>query len=449
MIVVNTSFRLAPWADVLYGMDRPWWRAHIEEVSRTFKGRKLTLWQPMPGGVERADVPNLPHNSGAAGIALAAHYGAKRIVLIGYDLQHTGGRRHWHEDHPQGLGNAGSIAKWPAIFADTARRLPKDVEVINASAETALTLWPRMPLEEALALDDLEPLVVEGMHGMGDNLHQRAIVREYMRSHRVYLRTPWPELYHDLQGPRLALLRPETRLRTQAKNVVRSQVFDDVAPPARAACVRVSYPPAMVRKHRGVLAAMAEQCDVPQARDFSLPVPEDWRHGLSLPTDRPVIVYRPLVERREWAGAAARNPNREAYVEVLQAIRHELGAYVVSVADLAPGQEWIVSEDIRADLELHGGELDIRQLCALWRDAGLVYTAPGFGLVLAQAIGTPVVSLFGGYERAYSFRDDPLTCKIEPRDACDCFTHHHRCGQKMDTRAAIAAALDFVRGLAR
>jgi hypothetical protein len=237
----------------------------------------------------------------------------------------------------------------------------------------------------------------------------------------------------------------QTQLRTQLKNQTRA-IYDPAQDLRGVPVVRVSYPPQSVRDARGVLPAMAKQCGVPGADDFALPVPADWSHGLDLPAGRPVLVYRPLVERREWGGCRARNPDAAAYVEVFRRVRDELGAFVVSVADVAPGQEWIVSEDIGADITLHAGELDIRGLCALWRDASLVYSAPGFGLVLAQAVGVLVLSLFGGYERAYSFRDDAQTCKIEPDDPCDCFTHSHGCGRRMDTARATAQALAFVRG---
>lgn len=89
-------------------------------------------------------------NSGAAALAQAAWWGAKRIVLLGYDCQHTGGRKHWHADHPGKLGNADGVADWPAQFAVVLPRL-RGIEVVNASRETALCLFPRASLEEALS----------------------------------------------------------------------------------------------------------------------------------------------------------------------------------------------------------------------------------------------------------------------------------------------------------
>lgn len=145
---MNTSFRAAPWADVLYAMDIKWWEVHLEEARRAFAGRMVNPWRHMRG-VERVKF-NHCRNSGAGAIALAAHWGARRIVMLGYDCQRTGGRSHWHGDHPAGLGNAGSLGRWPSIFQQLARSLAGRVAVINATRETALTCFERQPLSLAL-----------------------------------------------------------------------------------------------------------------------------------------------------------------------------------------------------------------------------------------------------------------------------------------------------------
>jgi hypothetical protein len=78
-------------------------------------------------------------NSGAAVVSMAAYFGAKRIILIGYDC-HKKGKAHWHGDHPKGLGNAGTVHQWPAKFRKLAERLT-DVEIINCTPGTALTCF--------------------------------------------------------------------------------------------------------------------------------------------------------------------------------------------------------------------------------------------------------------------------------------------------------------------
>ena len=88
-------------------------------------------------------------NSGAGAIALAMMGEAARVILLGYDCQKTGWQAHWHGDHPVGLGNAGSMPKWPEQFKRLAATLA-GVEVINCSRETALRAFPRGELESAL-----------------------------------------------------------------------------------------------------------------------------------------------------------------------------------------------------------------------------------------------------------------------------------------------------------
>jgi hypothetical protein len=148
VIAVNLSYKRAPWADYLYAMDRQWWKQYGADAAREFPGRKIA-----PHVIDGAELRTIvAGNSGAGAIMLAAEMGARRIVLLGYDGAHTGGFAHWHEDYPKGMGNAGSVKKWPGQFAAVLKALPPGVEVINASRASALTLWPMLPLEEVAPL---------------------------------------------------------------------------------------------------------------------------------------------------------------------------------------------------------------------------------------------------------------------------------------------------------
>ena len=53
----------------------------------------------------------------------------------------------------------------------------------------------------------MTPVVMHGMHGVGDSLHERAIVRELLREHEVWLLTSWPNFYHDMPDVHLLPLR--------------------------------------------------------------------------------------------------------------------------------------------------------------------------------------------------------------------------------------------------
>jgi len=155
-IVVNCTFRAAPWAQVLYGMDRSFWQHYLPEIERTFAGTRVGV-HLMPARYRCAAMKGVAgfrpyNNSGAGAISLAQYGGATRILMLGYDLQHTGGRAHHHEDHPRPLGNARatSVDRWVVRFAELRTRLDTaGVEYWNCTRETALD-WPRMTIEEAL-----------------------------------------------------------------------------------------------------------------------------------------------------------------------------------------------------------------------------------------------------------------------------------------------------------
>lgn len=155
-IVTNTTFRLAPWAAILFGHDSRWWKAHLAEVKAAgFAGRLLTA-SPIGGNLGIETTHHAPWlrsypNSGAAAIGIAIASGARRIVLLGFDCSFTGGQRHWHADHPAGMSNCMSIAAWPRHFKLVAQDAQKaGVEVLNASRETALRCFPRVDLAGAL-----------------------------------------------------------------------------------------------------------------------------------------------------------------------------------------------------------------------------------------------------------------------------------------------------------
>lgn len=93
-------------------------------------------------------------NSGAQAINLALHLGARRAILVGFDMQRgTGGALHWHADHEGGLHNPfdQTLAGWrenmKSVAADAGRL---GLEIVNASRETALLCFPRRRLEECL-----------------------------------------------------------------------------------------------------------------------------------------------------------------------------------------------------------------------------------------------------------------------------------------------------------
>ena len=165
VIAIKNAVELAPWADVLYGAGADaggstWWSR--EGARLTFPGMRYTLdpqaraWASvlaLRGERGLCMDPSALTGGGHSGyqaINLAVHLGAKRIILLGYDLQKTDGRDHYFGPHPHGRTPPFNLFLYhfPSIVEPLKAA---GVTVINASRETALDIFPRLPIEEALA----------------------------------------------------------------------------------------------------------------------------------------------------------------------------------------------------------------------------------------------------------------------------------------------------------
>lgn len=164
VIVINDGHRLAPWADVLYAADSRWWRYYHGVPS--FTGRKYSL-QAEAGrwpGVEvlrntgmnglELDPAGLRtgKNSGYQSINLAVHLGARRILLLGYDMQaESEGTSHWFGAHPKEIRSGPPHFVYVEHFWTLLEPLRAlGVTVINCTRRTALEMFPRQSIQEAL-----------------------------------------------------------------------------------------------------------------------------------------------------------------------------------------------------------------------------------------------------------------------------------------------------------
>lgn len=145
-------------------MDRAWWNTYGARLERNSDSELWTTnreaarvyslqhinGEPGDGVPKRHNAICLGGNSGYQAVALAIHFGAARIVLLGYDMRNAGKLKHWHGDHV-GLGNPlpAKFAPWIASFRVLAAAVP-GVAIVNASRETALDCFPRVTIESAL-----------------------------------------------------------------------------------------------------------------------------------------------------------------------------------------------------------------------------------------------------------------------------------------------------------
>ena len=164
VVVVNSTWTSAPWAHLLFAIDERWW-THAEPLPGQFAGLKACSDQR----VRRSDIktvqavkPPTPclrrgllyrgTNSGFQAVNLAICMGAARVVMLGFDMQSTGGKAHHHGDHPRPLNNPSEqlYASWIKEFDAAAKDIEPGVEIINASRDTALRCFPRGKLEDVL-----------------------------------------------------------------------------------------------------------------------------------------------------------------------------------------------------------------------------------------------------------------------------------------------------------
>lgn len=160
MIAVNCAIRLCPEADALYAGDWKWWNFYRDDW-RDFAGLRFSLNTDAVRDFGCLQVPTearegLGHwgvatygNSGYQAVNLAYLMGAKRICLVGFDMQAKGGVNHFHGNHRGAtLTNPSPrlYGQWIAGFAEGHRQLAAvGVGLVNCSRETALTI-PRAPL---------------------------------------------------------------------------------------------------------------------------------------------------------------------------------------------------------------------------------------------------------------------------------------------------------------
>jgi hypothetical protein len=168
VIAIKENVELAPWADVLYGCDAAWWRnanglpnytglkvcatgrltsrfpdIHVVQVKDPSCDR-LVLTEPAVGS---------GGNSGFQALNLAVLFGARRVLLIGFDMTDQFGVHWYGRANGNGRSNPAewNFKRWRAAFVTASVQLKAaGVQVLNASDLSVLTCFPKVKLEEAL-----------------------------------------------------------------------------------------------------------------------------------------------------------------------------------------------------------------------------------------------------------------------------------------------------------
>ncbi len=168
-LVTNETFLLAPWADILVANDAAWWTVRAQDALK-FRGLKVCVQTgicPFPAVMELRNTGLDLHdqagfdpdpecirtggNSGYSAVHIAMQAGASRILLCGLDL----GGANWHPAHSEHLRitQPHTYTVWARRFRSLVKpAAERGIEILNVTPNSALDCFPKMALDEALAM---------------------------------------------------------------------------------------------------------------------------------------------------------------------------------------------------------------------------------------------------------------------------------------------------------
>lgn len=163
VIVTNNTIERMPWADVAFFGDY----LAVEHYKPQIGNCGLEWWTSSKHAAQRFGVHFVPaevgdglgdralrmngHTGGLA-VNLATLWGARRILLLGFDMKLAAdGRPHWFGNHPDGLIQTQRFADWIKSMGVIARdAVARDISIINCTPGSALQCFDQLPLEDAL-----------------------------------------------------------------------------------------------------------------------------------------------------------------------------------------------------------------------------------------------------------------------------------------------------------
>lgn len=161
-IAVNQAYELDPGAQVLLWIDGSWFDRNRKGILEHAAPYKITTRRAkrIEAGVKVMGVTQeLPeirtepttlfgNNSGHCALNLAYHFGASRIILLGFDM-HLKNGANWHTKHVAHASPTRFASGFlPAMIRAVEILQRVGIEVINCSPGSALKCCPIMSIEE-------------------------------------------------------------------------------------------------------------------------------------------------------------------------------------------------------------------------------------------------------------------------------------------------------------
>lgn len=175
VIGINVAYMIGDWIDMVFFGDGGFFLSHKVNLAK-FPGLKVTChaggrgepWVKFlardgkkPRGISTAaNMVSWNGNSGAAAISVAAYAGAKRIILLGFDMKLNGENyQHWHNVYGKGkvdIKDERRRKRLPfdrhlrgfSVIADDARRM--GIEILNACPDSAINEFKKVSVKEIL-----------------------------------------------------------------------------------------------------------------------------------------------------------------------------------------------------------------------------------------------------------------------------------------------------------
>jgi len=166
IIGVNNAYLLGDWVDVGWFGDKKWLKWHRDpwkkspcikvscnhnmEVLHNDSGWIHFMARGKQAGIEtNPGVISWNHCSGSSAINLAYHFGATRIILIGFDMHDVDGKKNFHKDHKDN-GNA-PYQRFLRCYGEIAKDAKAlDIEILNATPDSAIRHFPYFELDKLI-----------------------------------------------------------------------------------------------------------------------------------------------------------------------------------------------------------------------------------------------------------------------------------------------------------
>jgi hypothetical protein len=184
VIGVNVAFLIGDWIDMVFFGDNSFFLAYKNKLAE-FPGIKISChphiekynWVKYlpkdnnhPNGISsNPKKVSWNNNSGSAAINIAVNAGAKRVILLGFDMKlNTNAQQHWHDLYhrlnavnrkgkPVGVPFGRHLMGFPEIAKDTAKM---GVEILNASPDSAICQFRKVTIKELIEEEELKKVKV-------------------------------------------------------------------------------------------------------------------------------------------------------------------------------------------------------------------------------------------------------------------------------------------------